>query len=39
VAWGGLEQFCKQLVPAGQKCVDWAKMAAALVTARFGECG
>jgi transposase len=31
----GLEELCKQLLPAGQERIAWAKMAAVLVTARF----
>jgi transposase len=33
----GLEELCKQLLPAGQERVAWAKMAAVLVAARFCE--
>ena len=31
----GLEELCKQLLPAGKERIAWAKMAAVLVTARF----
>jgi transposase len=33
----GLDELCKQLLPAGQERIAWAKMAAVLVTARFCE--
>jgi transposase len=33
----GLEELCKQLLPAGQERIAWAKMAAVLVAARFCE--
>src|SRR5208283_2077516 len=33
----GLEELCKQLLPAGQERVAWGKMTAVLVTARFCE--
>src|SRR6202171_4873186 len=33
----GLEELCKQLLPAGQERVAWAKMAGVLVAARFCE--
>lgn len=33
----GLEQLCEQILPAGKERVDWARMAAVLVTARFCE--
>jgi transposase len=33
----GLEDLCKQLLPAGQERIAWAKMAAVLVVARFCE--
>src|ERR1700750_2548914 len=33
----GLEELCRQLLPVGQECIAWAKMAAVLVTARFCE--
>ncbi len=33
----GLEELCRRLLPVGQERVDWAKMAAVLVTARFCE--
>jgi hypothetical protein len=33
----GLEELCKQLLPAGQERIAWAKMAAVLMAARFCE--
>jgi transposase len=33
----GLEELCKQMLPAGQERIAWAKMAAVLVAARFCE--
>jgi len=33
----GLDELCKQLLPAGQERIAWAKMAAVLVAARFCE--
>ena len=33
----GLEELCRQLLPAGQERIAWAKMAAVLVAARFCE--
>ena len=33
----GLEELCKQRLPAGQERIAWAKMAAVLVAARFCE--
>jgi transposase len=33
----GLEELCRQLLPAGLERIAWAKMAAVLVTARFCE--
>ena len=33
----GLEELCKQLLPAGQERIAWTKMAAVLVAARFCE--
>jgi transposase len=33
----GLEELCKQLLPAGRERIAWAKMAAVLVAARFCE--
>ena len=33
----GLEDLCEQLLPIGKERIEWAKMAAVLVTARFCE--
>jgi transposase len=33
----GLDELCKQVLPAGQERIAWAKMAAVLVAARFCE--
>jgi transposase len=33
----GLEQLCEQILPSGKERVDWARMVAVLVTARFCE--
>ena len=37
MAWGGLAELCRQLLPVGKEQVAWEKIAAVLVAARLCE--